>query len=340
VKKKVLLIYTGGTIGMEKDSETGSLAPLDLEHLEGYIPSVELLECELHSISAEEPIDSSDMHPEKWVVIAQIVRNNYDLYDGFVILHGSDTMAYTASALSFLLENLGKPVILTGSQLPVGMLRSDAQENLMSSLELAIATKDDGQPLLNEVGLYFEYKLFRGNRTNKISSLNFKAFTSPNYPWLAEMGVEMNVNHRVLLPKPESGLTLHTQLETDIAVISIYPGFNPKIITHIAEAGVKGIILRTFGVGNAPKNPELLRALKAYIDAGMPVINISQSLISRINQQKYASGRSLANIGVISGKDLTLEAGVAKLMFLLGKGLTPIEFETEFSKSLRGELTE
>lgn len=340
MSKKILLIYTGGTIGMEKDPETGSLTPLDLEHIEGAIPAVELLDCELHSISAEEAIDSSDMTPEKWVIIAQIIRNNYDLYDGFVILHGSDTMAYTASALSFLLENLGKPVILTGSQLPLGMLRSDARENFMSSLELAAASGEDGLPLINEVALYFEYKLFRGNRTNKTSSLNFEAFTSPNYPWLVEMGVEMNVNRSILLPKPESGLTLHTQLESDLAIISLYPGFNHKIISHAVEAGSKGIILRTFGVGNAPKNADLLRALKECIDAGIPVVNISQSLLGRVNQHKYASGRNLENIGVISGKDLTLEAGVAKLMFLLGKGLTPMELQTEYAKSLRGELTE
>jgi len=340
LKRKILLIYTCGTIGIEKDPETGSLTPLDLDYLESAIPAVELLDCELHSISAEEAIDSSDMTPGKWVTIAQIVHNNYDLYDGFVILHGSDTMAYTASALSFLLENLGKPVILTGSQLPVGILRSDARENLMSSLELASAVGDDGLPLINEVALYFEYKLFRGNRANKTSSLNFEAFSSPNYPWLAEMGVEMSINRSALLPKPESGLTLQTQLESDIAIISLYPGFNHKIIAHAAEAGAKGIILRTFGVGNAPKKPDLLRALKECIDAGIPVINISQSLFGRVNQQKYASGRNLANIGVISGKDLTLEAGVTKLMFLLGKGLTPMELQTEYVKSLRGELTE
>ncbi len=325
---------------MEQDPETGSLSPLDLEHLEGAIPAVELLDCELHAISAQEAIDSSDMTPEKWIHIAQLIRNNYDLYDGFVILHGSDTMAYTASGLSFLLENLGKPVILTGSQLPVGMLRSDARENFMSSLELAIASNEDGSPLINEVALYFEYKLFRGNRTSKTSSLNFEAFTSPNFPWLAEMGVEMSVNRNALMPRPDSGLTLHTQMEQDIAIVSLYPGFNHKIIQHTIEAGSKGLILRTFGVGNAPKDPELLKALKSCVDEGIPVINVSHSLTGRVNQHKYASGRNLENVGVISGKDLTLEAALAKLMYLLGKGLTPLEVRTEYGKSLRGELTE
>jgi L-asparaginase len=280
------------------------------------------------------------MSPEKWVVIAQMVRNNYDLYDGFVILHGSDTMAYTASALSFLLENLGKPVILTGSQLPVGILRSDARENLMSALELASASREDGSALINEVAIYFEYKLFRGNRTYKYNSENFEAFASPNYPWLVEMGVNMKVNKQALLPKPESGLTLHTALNPNIALISLFPGFNPELIYKVVDAGLQGLILRTYGVGNAPKSDSLIEALKWCHDNSVSVLNVSQCPAGRVNQLKYASGRNLENLGVISGKDITTEAAIAKFMYLLGQELNPLELKQEFGKSLRGEITE
>lgn len=325
---------------MEKDVDTGALHPVDLEHLSGSIPELDILDCELHAISAQEPIDSSDMHPDKWVVIAQMVRNNYDLYDGFVILHGSDTMAYTASALSFLLENLAKPVILTGSQLPIGILRSDARENLISSLELAAAHHPDGTSLLSEVAIYFEYKLYRGNRTFKNSSENFEAFQSPNYPWLAEMGVEMKVNHTALYPRPENGLVLHTALDNRIAVVPVFPGFNHNIIYKTVEADVRGLILRTFGVGNAPQHQAFKEAVGWCVNQGIPTINVSQCRVGKVNQSKYAPGRALQDAGVISGKDITLESAITKLMFLLGKELSHLEVASEFGKSLRGELTE
>lgn len=325
---------------MQKDAESGALHPVDLEQLSGSIPELEILDCELHAISAQEPIDSSDMHPDKWVFMAQLIRNNYDLYDGFVVLHGSDTMAYTASALSFLLENLAKPVILTGSQLPIGILRSDARENLISSLELAAAQRADGTPLVTEVAIYFEYKLYRGNRTFKNSSENFEAFQSPNYPWLVEMGVEMNVNYPALYPPPESGLVLHTALDSRVAVVPVFPGFNQNIIYKTVEADVRGLILRTFGVGNAPQHVAFIEAVRWCAEQGIPVINVSQCRIGKINQTKYAPGRALQNAGVISGKDITLESAIAKLMFLLGKQLSHLEVASEFGKSLRGELTE
>jgi len=340
LNKKVLLIYTGGTIGMAKDPISGALVPLNFDELSRAIPELKLLPCQIHSISFKEPIDSSDMNPEHWLELARMIHSNYDMYDGFVVLHGSDTMAYTASALSFLLENVSKPIILTGSQLPVGILRTDARENLISSLELAIASDEHGAPFITEVAVYFEYKLYRGNRTFKNSSENFEAFQSPNYPVLAEMGVEMKINFRALLPKPTGQFCLHQALESNIAVIPLYPGFNENIIVKTVEAGTKGLILRTFGAGNGPSNSGFTAALKAVIAAGVPVVNVSQCRFGSVNQAKYAAGRHLQEIGVISGKDSTLEAAITKLMFLLGQNLNLNEIKKGFSKSLRGEIND
>jgi len=340
LSKKVLLIYTGGTIGMAKDIVSGALVPINFDELSRAIPELKLLPCEIHSISFKEPIDSSDMNPEHWLELARMIHSNYDLYDGFVVLHGSDTMAYTASALSFLLENVGKPVILTGSQLPVGILRTDARENLISSLELAVASDENGAPFITEVAVYFEYKLYRGNRTFKNSSENFEAFQSPNYPVLAEMGVEMKINFGALLPKPTAPFYLHQVLENNIAVIPLYPGFNENIILKTVEAGTKGLILRTFGAGNGPSNSGFTAALRSVIAAGVPVINVSQCRFGTVNQAKYAAGRHLQEVGVISGIDITLEAAITKLMFLLGQKLNAIQISQSFSKSLRGEINE
>lgn len=340
MSRKILLLYTGGTIGMQQNTQTGALYPVDFNMLSTALPELKMLDCELHALSAQEPIDSSDMQPDRWIALAQLVRNNYDLYDGFVILHGSDTMAYTASALSFLLENLAKPVILTGSQLPIGILRSDARENLISSIELAAAHHTDGSPIISEVAIYFEYKLYRGNRTFKNSSENFDAFNSPNYPELAEMGVEMRINHPALLPKPEKGLVLHTALNGALAVIPIFPGFNQKIIYKTAEVGVHSIILRTFGAGNAPQHKAFIDAVAWCVNQNITVANVSQCRIGRVNQAKYASGRALQDVGVIGGRDMTLEAAITKLMFLNGQNKGVKSVSNDFVKSLRGELTE
>lgn len=340
MSRKVLIIYTGGTIGMARDAESGVLVPLDFKQLSAAIPELNLLACEVNAISIAEPIDSSNMHPGLWVELANLIKINYANYDGFVILHGSDTMAYTASALSFLLENLSKPVILTGSQLPVGILRSDARENLISSIELAIAERSAGQPLVNEVAIYFEYKLYRGNRTFKNSSSNFEAFQSPNYPWLVEMGVEVHVNYAALLSPPLSSLIVHQAMNPSIAVVALFPGFNHNIIYRLAEAEARGLILRTFGAGNAPTNNSFLEAVRWCVDQGITIVNISQCRVGTVNQSKYAAGKSLEALGVVSGKDLTLEAAATKLMFLLANPLTQEETALTMGKSLRGELTE
>jgi len=248
-------------------------------------------------------------------------------------------MAYTASALSFLLQNLCKPIILTGSQLPVGILRTDARENLISSIELAALTNDEGAPIINEVAIYFEYKLYRGNRTFKNSAENFDAFQSPNYPNLAELGVTMRINYPYLLPPSAEPLQMHRSLNREVAVIPLYPGFNEKIIQKTVEAGSRGLILRTFGSGNAPSSVLLNQVIKETIDSGVPIINVSQCRIGTVDQARYASGRHLQDLGVISGKDITLEAAVTKLMYLLGEGLGETEIAFQFGKSLRGEIT-
>lgn len=325
---------------MARDAETGALIPLDFDHLSAAIPELNLLACQVNSISIAEPIDSSNMHPVLWIELVNLIKTNYHNYDGFVILHGSDTMAYTASALSFLLENLSKPVILTGSQLPVGILRSDARENLISSIELAIAERVNGQPLVSEVAIYFEYKLYRGNRTFKNSSSNFEAFQSPNYPWLVEMGVEVHVNHAALLAPSQSPLLVHQEMDPNIAVVALFPGFNDNIIYRLAEADTRGLILRTFGAGNAPTNKSFLDAVGWCVKQGITVVNISQCRVGTVNQNKYAAGKSLEALGVVSGKDLTLEAAATKLMFLLAKPLSLEETAFTMGKSLRGELTE
>ncbi len=340
MSRKILLIYTGGTIGMAKNPETGSLVPFDLDHISKAIPELTLLPCQIHTISFEEPIDSSNMTPTLWVELALMIRNNYDLYDGFVVMHGSDTMAYTASMMSFLLDNLSKPVIFTGSQLPVGVLRTDAKENLISSIELASLTNQDGSAVITEVAIYFEYKLYRGNRTFKNSSSNFEAFYSPNYPDLAELGVEMKINTEALWPRGNGPLRFHQSINSNIAVIPLFPGFNENIIYKTLEAGTQGLILRTFGAGNAPNNFAFTESLKHCIDSGIPVINVSQCRMGSVNQNKYAAGRHLQDLGITSGKDSTIEAAITKMMFLLGQNLGSIEIANLFGKSLRGEISE
>jgi L-asparaginase len=280
------------------------------------------------------------MNPHLWQKLVELIEQNYELYDAFVVLHGSDTMAYTSSALSFMLENLSKPVILTGSQLPIGILRSDARENLISAIELAMATRDDGAPLINEVAVYFEYKLYRGNRIYKNSSEHFEAFDSPNYPVLAELGVEMKVNHHALLSQPVKPVTFHKKLNSQIAVIPLFPGFNEKIISKIRAAGVEAVILRTYGAGNAPDYPAFLEEVESCIKNGIVVANVSQCRKGAVNQLQYTAGRNLEQLGVIGAGDMTLEAAITKMMFLLGQDLACEECSKKFVSSISGEITE
>ncbi|MBT1705506.1 asparaginase [Chryseosolibacter indicus] len=338
-KGRILIIYTGGTFGMTYDNE-GVLIPFDFSLILEHLPTLKTLALELTVVSFETPIDSSNMIPEHWQVLAKIIYQNYETHDGFVVLHGTDTMAYTASALSFMLEGLSKPVIFTGAQLPITEARSDARENLITALDFASAVKD-GRPQVPEVCIYFDYELLRGNRSKKVESMQFDAFDSGNYPPLAKAGVKMDYNYSLIRSVPSNTkLNLRTNIEPNVAIVKLFPGLQPSIIESIIlSPGLKAVILETYGSGNAPTSEPLLNALKRAIDKGIIVLNISQCSGGMVTQGRYETSRELLRIGVIGGADMTTEAAVTKLMLLMG------EYGTEKAKqllplSLAGELTE
>jgi L-asparaginase len=336
---KVLLIYTGGTIGMMQNPETGALKPFDFRFLTREVPELKRLKVKLESVAFKKPIDSSNMHPKVWIEMAEIIEKNYDKFDGFVILHGSDTMAYTASALSFMLENLAKPVILTGSQLPIGIIRTDGKENLITAIEIAAAKKND-KPLVPEVAIYFEYELFRGNRTLKYNSAHFDAFLSPNYPVLAEAGVTIEYNYNYIHSGSKKKLAVHKRMDTDIAVLSLFPGINQKIVSCLLNSpDIKAVIIETFGAGNASTEKWFIDELKAAIKKGVIIFNVTQCLEGRVIQGKYETSSQLKQIGVIGGEDITIEAAVTKLMFLLGQKLPAAKIKKLLGENLRGEIT-
>lgn len=339
MKPKVLIIYTGGTIGMIRDEKKGTLKPFRLSRMTKSIPSILELGIEIHAMELEEIIDSSNMTPKVWIELAGIIEKQYDKFDGFVVLHGSDTMAYTASALSFLLENLGKPVILTGSQLPIGLPRTDARENLITALEIASMRNLEGRSLIPEVCIYFEDQLFRGNRTHKFNSENFDAFLSSNYPVLAESGVNIEVFTHRLLPHNDEKLIVRKSLSDKVALLHLFPGLNlESYIEMFLETGIELVVLETYGSGNGPTDEAFISAIRKLIENNVIVLNVTQCRQGHVEMGKYEASSDLAGLGVLSGDDITLEAALTKAMYVLACTDDKKQRAQLLEQPLRGEM--
>jgi L-asparaginase len=340
MKTKVLLVYTGGTIGMVKDYETQSLKPFDFENLLKQIPELHLIDCEIGFTSFEIPIDSSDMSPNHWVDLAKIIEENYHQYDGFVILHGTDTMAYSASALSFMIEGLQKPIIFTGSQLPVGDLRTDAKENLITSIHFA-SLKEKGQPKISEVCIYFEYKLFRANRTTKMSAENFDAFSSPDYQELGESGIHLVIHdHALRKEDPSIPFSINYDLDTNLGLMKIFPGMQRELIESIlATPNMKALIIEAFGSGNVFSFDWFKDLLRQKSKEGLIFIINTQCAAGMVELGRYETSEIFKEINALSGHDLTTEASVCKTIHLLGQNLKIEKFKELYEANLRGELS-
>lgn len=337
---KVLIVYTGGTIGMINDPETGALKPFDFEHLYNSVPELKQFNYILESISMKNPIDSSEMNPTLWAEIAKTIFDNYAKYEGFVILHGSDTMAYTASALSFMLSGIKKPVILTGSQLPIGQIRTDGKENLITAIEIAGMFDATGEPMIQEVAIYFEFQLHRGNRTSKQSTSNFEAFTSYNYPLLAEAGVDISFNQAALLRKGFQKFDLFTEFNNKVGLIKLYPGMPIESYASLFDfTKTEGIVIESFGNGNSFTSTVFEKYLQDYLNAGGVILNITQCGKGTVHQGKYATSLMFVNLNVVGGFDITTEAAITKMMYVLGKYKTKEERIIALNKNLCGEFT-
>lgn len=340
METKILLVYTGGTIGMVKDYENESLIPFDFENLLKHIPELNLIDCKIDYTGFDMPIDSSDLHPQHWIQLAQIIQDNYEIYDGFVILHGTDTMAYSASALSFMLSGLQKPIIFTGSQLPIGDLRTDAKENLITSLHFASLQKE-GIPVIREVCIYFEYKLLRGNRTTKINAENFDAFASPDFPDLGESGIHLDVkNHLLRKENPNIPFSINKKLDTNLGLMKIFPGMSREFIESIfSTKNMKALIIEAFGSGNTFSYDWFKDLLRKKSEEGMIFIINTQCSGGMVEIGRYETSDIFKEIGAINGFDLTTEASVTKTIYLLGQNLSKSEFKKQYETDLRGELT-
>lgn len=342
MQKRILLLYTGGTIGMKQDPVTLALKPFNFNQILEEVPELKKFGCEIDTYSFDPLIDSSDMQPEFWVRLAGMIQENYSRYDGFVVLHGTDTMSYTASALSFMFENLAKPVVLTGSQLPIGMLRTDGKENLISSIEIASSADENGNPVVPEVCIYFDAHLYRGNRTTKYNAENFRAFRSANFPVLADVGIHIKFNpNNILVPDSFSEpLKISTALDTRVAVLRIFPGITPEVMDAIlGMEGLRGVVLETFGSGNAPTAEWFVERIKNAVRRGLLVLNVTQCQAGKVDMDAYATGIALKNEGVISGYDSTIEAAIAKMFYVLGQTNDLSEAKRLLNSNLRGEIS-
>ena len=335
----ILIIYTGGTIGMIADEDSGVLIPFNFDNINEQIPELSKFHFHLGFHCFNPILDSSNMNPGIWLELAQIIKNYYEEYDGFVVLHGSDTMAYTASALSFLLENLNKPVVFTGSQLPLGVLRTDGRENMITAIEIA-AAMDDETPVVPEVSIYFENRLFRANRTTKYNAENFNAFVSGNLPPLANAGVYIKYNRGVILKPNFKKLKVHTKMDTGVAVLKLFPGISENFVNAFFNIdGLKSVVIESFGSGNAPSESWFVNALASAIDKGIIILNVTQCMSGSVEQGKYETSVELDKIGVVGGRDITTEAALTKLMYLLGREFKHDEIIKLLKNPLRGEIT-
>lgn len=340
-RPRILIIYTGGTIGMIENPRTGALEPFDFTHLIENVPKIRMLDYEIDNYQFSPPIDSSDMDFRHWQEMARIIEENYDNYDGFVVLHGTDTMAYTSSALTFMLEHLSKPVIITGSQLPIGEVRTDGEENLITALQIA-AARDSGDslPMVREVAILFDDFLWRGCRASKRSADNFNAFESSNYPPLARIGLGIEFDQKVLArPDTSRPLKVHYNFDSRVATLTLHPGMSADYLEYALKApGLQGVVLRTYGAGNCPLADWFIEPLKEAIARGVVIFNVTQCTAGPV-LGRYASGDRLSRLGVISGHDITYEAAITKMMHLFGQKLTQDKIKELLTRPIAGEMT-